>query len=92
MSDTFSTYGYLLPKWNSRLRYSYQVLLCNYFSTPNRYPISYSYQLLLSIYYTVGQRIHVGMDEMYETAQKAKHKFCGIDEMQKICAGWNARN
>ena len=27
------------------------------------------------------QRIHVGMDEMYEIAQQAKHRYLGIDEI-----------
>ena len=29
-------------------------------------------------------RIHVGMDEMYETAQQAKHRIFGIDKVYKI--------
>ena len=29
------------------------------------------------------------MDEMYEIAQQAKYKILGIDEMYKICDGWN---
>ena len=29
-------------------------------------------------------RIHVWMDEMYETAQQAKHRIFGIDKVYKI--------
>ena len=33
------------------------------------------------------ERIHVGMDEMYDIAQQAKYRFLGVDEMYKICDG-----
>ena len=46
------------------------------------------FELVAGIWY----RIHVGMDEMYETAQQAKYRFLGIDEMYKICDGWNVQN
>ena len=29
-------------------------------------------------------RIHVGMDEMYETAQQAKHRIFGIDKCTRL--------
>ena len=29
------------------------------------------------------------MHEMYETAQQAKYRFFWVDEMYKICNGWN---
>ena len=32
------------------------------------------------------------MYEMYETAQQAKYRFLGVDEMYKNCDGWNVRN
>ena len=31
-----------------------------------------------------GQRIHVGMDEMYEIVHQATYRFFGIDEMYKL--------
>ena len=30
------------------------------------------------------QRIHVGMDEMYEIVHQARYRFFGIDEMDKL--------
>ena len=30
------------------------------------------------------QRIHVGMDEMYEIVHQATYRFFGIDEMYKL--------
>ena len=55
VSATFITYGDLLPKKNTRLSYSYQLLLCSYeislllIATLSGTPIKY----LLSPYYTV---------------------------------------
>ena len=31
-------------------------------------------------------------DEMYETAQQAKERFLGIDDVYKIGDGWNIQN
>ena len=51
-----------------------------------------SYFLISTQQPTLNPLIHVGMDEMYESAQQAKHRFLGIVEEYKICNGWNVQN
>ena len=35
----------------------------------------------MSLKLNIWPRIHVGMDEMYETARQAKNRYLGIDEI-----------